>query len=273
MRNQPKRSAGDIEPDTDVPSVARIYDAYLDGKDHFPVDDEAVARVVAKTPWAKPVARFNRAFMVRAVETAARAGIRQIVDVGCGMPNEPSAFSAARSVDPGIHVIGVDNDPMVLALGRSMAHAGDGIHLVPGDVRDPEAILATLEPFVDWSQPVALVLTAVLQFVPDEKDPLAILRVLRKPMAPGSWLLLSHSSTDGTAPEVVAGVEGAYEGVTAQIKYRSDERILAFFEGMTLLEPGLVAVQDWRPGRDAVDTSDIPGPVVRLAGAVGVLPE
>ncbi|WP_433187017.1 SAM-dependent methyltransferase [Actinoallomurus sp. CA-150999] len=274
MDDPRERPAGDAEPDPGVASVARIYDAYLDGTDHFPVDEEAAARVIARTPWAKPVARFNRAFMVRAVENAARAGIRQIVDIGCGMPNDPSAFSAAWGVDPGILVVGVDNDPMVVARGRSSALTRGRGALLRGDALDPWAILEDLEPLVDWSRPVALVVTAVLQFVPDDKDPWGLLRVLRGPMAPGSRLVLSHSSTEGTAPEVVAGVEDAYQGATAQIKYRSDERILAFFEGMTLLDPGLVAVQDWRPGTDrwAGEIPDAPGSVVRVAGAVGVLP-
>jgi O-methyltransferase involved in polyketide biosynthesis len=270
MRNPSGSSA---EPDFGVASIARIYDVYLDGTDNLPVDREAAARVIARTPWAKPVAQWNRAFMIRAVEAAVRAGIGQVVDLGCGMPNEPSAFSAAWAIDPGVRVIGVDYDPTVVERALALAGTeGNAIRILRGDVRYPWSLLEELEPLVDWSRPVALVATAVLQFVPDDQDPIGMLRVLSERLAPGSWLVFSHASSDGTAPEVITGVEDAYQSATSPIKYRSDAYIRGFFQGMTLLEPGLVAVQDWRPGADAVCTSDLPGPVVRVAGGVGLLP-
>jgi SAM-dependent methyltransferase len=257
--------AGGADPQ--VASVARIYDAYLDGKDHLPVDRETAERVARATPWAKPAARYNRMFMVRAVEDAVRAGIRQVVDIGCGMPTEPSSFSVARAADPSTAVVGFDNDPAVLARARGL-EAG-GVRILEGDIRDPRRIAAELEPLVDWARPVALVATAVLQFVPDELDPVGLLRVLSDRLSPGSRLVFSHSSTDGTDPGAVAGVEAVYgRSATAPITYRSDEKIMEFLAGMRLLEPGLVAVQDWL-GPDAPPPP--PGPAVRVAAAVGVV--
>ncbi|MFD0689955.1 SAM-dependent methyltransferase [Actinomadura fibrosa] len=255
-------------PDPGVASIARIYDAYLDGEDHLPIDRETAERVARRTPWAKPAARYNRAFMARAVEDAVRAGIRQVVDIGCGMPTEPSSFSAARAADPSAVVVGFDNDPAVLARAERMRDAG--VRVLEGDIREPDRIVEALEPLIDWSRPVALVATAVLQFVPDELDPAGLLRVLSGRLSAGSRLVFTHSSTDGTAPEVVAGVEEVYgRGATAPITYRSDERIMEFLAGTRLLDPGLVAVQDWL-GPDLPAPPD--GPAVRLAAAVGVVP-
>nr|BFE38169.1 SAM-dependent methyltransferase [Actinomadura rugatobispora] len=261
----PSHLAPGIDPH--VASIARIYDAYLDGKDHLPVDRETAERVARRTPWAKPAARYNRMFMVRAVEDAVRGGIRQVVDIGSGMPTEPSSFSVARAVDPATVVVGFDNDPAVLARARGLED--QGVRILEGDIRDPRRIAAGLEPLIDWTRPVALVATAVLQFVPDRLDPVGLLRVLSDRLSPGSRLVFSHSSTDGTAPEVVAGVEEVYgRSATAPITYRSDERIMEFLAGMRLLEPGLVAVQDWLgPDRPAPPA----GPAVRVAAAVGVL--
>ena len=254
-------------------SVARMYDFYLGGKDNYEVDRETADRILAKAPWIRPVARHNRHFLARAVHHCVSSGIRQVIDIGTGFPTSPSPWEVAWDVDPDTRVIGVDNDQIVLAHARAHAHQAE---IVYGDLRDPDAIIERLDGLVDWSQPVALALVAVLHFLTDEDDPAACIRAFRTRMAPGSRLVISHISRDGTPPDVVETIEGEYRAnAAAPLVFRTNEEIAHLFDGFTLVEPGLVPVEDWRPHPvftpDLSDLGDVTAPLVQGVGAVGVL--
>ncbi|GLW67336.1 hypothetical protein Arub01_55790 [Actinomadura rubrobrunea] len=174
-------------------SVARMYDYYLGGKDNYEVDREAAERILAKASWLRPIARHNRWFLARAVRHCLKSGIRQVVDIGTGFPTSPSPWEVARDIAPETRVIGVDNDETVLAHARTRQ-----VEIIKGDLRDPNAILDRLDGLVDWSRPVALTLAAVLHFLTEDDDPAGCVRAFRNTMAPGSRLVISHISRDGT---------------------------------------------------------------------------
>ncbi|MBX6769031.1 MAG: SAM-dependent methyltransferase [Actinomadura rubrobrunea] len=257
-------------------SVARMYDFYLGGKDNYEVDRETADRILAKAPWIRPVARHNRHFLARAVLHCVEEGVRQVIDIGTGFPTSPSPWEVAWTIDPGTRVIGVDNDATVLAHARAHAHQAQIVH---GDLRDPEAIIDRLDEdgLVDWSRPVALTLVAVLHFLTDDDDPAGCIRAFRTRMAPGSRLVISHISRDGTPPDVIETIEREYRAnAAAPLVFRTNEQVANLFDGFTLEEPGLVPVEDWRP--NPVFTPDLSGldaaataPLVQGVGAVGVL--
>jgi len=252
-----------------------MYSYFLGGKDYYEVDREAADRILAKAPWIRPVARHNRHFLARAVlHCVEEAGIRQVIDIGTGFPTSPSPWEVAWGVDPDTRVIGVDNDQIVLAHARAYSHQAQIVH---GDLREPDAIIDRLDKdgLVDWSQPVALALVAVLHFLTDEDDPAACIRAFRDRMAPGSRLVISHISRDGTPPDVIETIEQEYRAnATAPAVFRTNKQIGNLFDGFTLVEPGLVPVEDWRPDpRFTPDLSDcdVTAPLVQGVGAVGVL--
>ncbi|GAA3507811.1 SAM-dependent methyltransferase [Actinomadura keratinilytica] len=197
---------------------------------------------------------------------------RQVIDIGTGFPTSPSPWEVAWDIAPDTRVIGVDNDATVLAHARAHAHR---VTTVDGDLRDPAAIVARLDGLVDWSEPVALALVAVLHFLTEDDDPAGCLRVFRAKMAPGSRLVISHIARDGTPADVVESVERMYRDKAAPLVFRTARQILDLFDGFTLEDPGLVPVETWRP--DPRFTPDLPTigapatPLVQGLGAVGVL--
>ncbi|MBX6768889.1 MAG: SAM-dependent methyltransferase, partial [Actinomadura rubrobrunea] len=257
-------------------SVARMYDYYLGGKDNYEVDREAAERVLAQAPWIRPVARHNRHFLARAVHHCVSSGIRQVIDIGTGFPTSPSPWEVAWTVEPDTRVIGVDNDKTVLAHARAHAHQAQ---IVYGDLRDPDAITDVLDEkgLVDWSQPVALTLVAVLHFLTDHDDPAGCIRAFRTRMAPGSRLVISHISRDGTSADVIGTIEQEYRrNAAAPLVFRTNKEIQALFDGFTLEDPGLVPVEKWRPHPVFTpDLSDLDAAatatLVQGVGAVGVL--
>ncbi|MFE0626644.1 SAM-dependent methyltransferase [Streptomyces sp. NPDC058864] len=236
------------EIDTSRPHPARMYDYYLGGKDNYEADREAAEMVIRMTPDARPSARANRDFMQRAVRYAAGQGIRQFVDVGTGIPTSPNTHEVARSVVPEARVAYVDNDPIVAAhAGARLTNTGNAGFFL-GDVREPESVLehATIRELIDFDEPVALMLVALMHFVRDDEDPAGIVRTLTKNLAAGSLLILSHGTTD-FHQDVDADAGEAYKNATSTLTLRSKPEIEPFFEGFSLVEPGLVQVPRWRP--------------------------
>jgi hypothetical protein len=271
-----------IDPhDSDTASTARMYDVWLGGKDNFEVDRRRADAVAAASPWVPEIARANRRCMARAVGWCASQGIGQFLTVGTGLPTLPSPYSAAWGIDPGAVVIGVDNDPVVLAHGRARAVLGENkVQILPGDLREPASILAALDAVDgwDWERPAAADFGAVLHFVADDFDPAGVMAAVRRRLALGSFVIVSHASTDGTPEDVVAGIQEQYRNASAPIRFRSDERIGSFVvgDGFELLEPGVVDVQCWPhpeppEGHAEVSSPAMPiiGPRVRVAVAVG----
>lgn len=238
-----------VPPPIDVtkPSVARIYDYFLGGKDHFAVDRQAAAQVLKIAPDSPQGALANRSFLVHAVRTMATAGVRQFLDLGTGIPTSPSVHEVAREICPDARVVYVDNDPIVIAHNRALLARDPGVVTVMHDIRDPGAVLQ--DPLVrqtlDLSEPVGLLMIALLHFVPVNQGPL-IMKSYRQRMVPGSHLAISVACSDGASPEALAEIETIYSHATAQGFFRTRAQVEELFDGFQLLEPGLGSISQWR---------------------------
>ncbi len=238
-----------LKIDTSKPHPARMYDYFLGGKDNYQVDQEAAEKFIKAAPEVRVAVRANRRFMHRAVRhVVAEGGIRQILDIGTGLPTEPNVHQIAHAIAPGTRVAYVDNDPIVSAHSMALLGEGAGTSVVLADVRDPRAILdhPDVRKVIDFDQPVALLLVAILHFITDAEDPEGIVATLRDALPTGSYLVLSHATGDiheGRREEAAA----VYNSATATMNGRSFAQVLDFFGDFTLLAPGLVVVQDWRP--------------------------
>jgi hypothetical protein len=251
--------------DATVPTAARIYDYWLGGHDNFAADRIAALKVAETSPEAPLVAKANRAFLGRVVRyLAGEAGIRQFLDLGTGLPTKGNVHQVAQAVAPGAHVVYVDNDPMVHAHARALK-TGDGTAVIHADLRDPGTILRHPETrrLIDFSQPLAILFVAVLHFVPDP-DAHEAVAGFTSTAAPGSYLVLTHV-TGGTDPQAAAAGTAVYASSANPVTARPRAEVLTFFDGLELLEPGLVPVQQWRP--DEHDPAE-PG-ATWLVGGVG----
>ncbi len=258
-------SDGDVGINATQPHPARIYDYYLGGKDNFPADREVGDQILALAPESRDNARTNRAFLRRVVRfLAAEAGIRQFLDIGTGLPTQGNVHEVVQAVAPDARVVYVDFDPIVLSHGRALL-AGEQVVIVQGDLRDPGSILEhpELREVLDFEQPIALLLVAILHFIHDRDDPAGILARLRKALAPGSYLAISHATGDFDPERMVEALK-IYRGMLVP---RSHAEVEGFFEGFDLLDPGLVEVQRWRPDAET-KTSPLPVPIY---GGVGRL--
>jgi hypothetical protein len=255
----------DMEVVTDKPSPARMYDYFLGGKDNFKVDRQAAERVLAVAPDVVGAARANRNFMHRVVAWCAEEGLGQFIDVGMGFPTSPTPLEVAWQVRPGPLVVGVDNDPVVVAHGRAGAWR---IPMVGADMRQTGPLIDELDQWVDWHRPVAVLLIAVLHFVRDHGEAAGIVAAFTQRLAPGSLVVISHVCSDGADPEAVAKVEQVYAGSTAPGLFRTREQIRNLFGRLELVEPGLVPVQHW-PQEDSLHR---PLTALPVLGGVGRVP-
>jgi hypothetical protein len=240
------------EIDTSRPHPARMYDYYLGGKDNYEVDRDAAQRVIDLAPELIPMARANRAFMHRAVRFLAESGIRQIIDIGTGIPTAPNTHQVAHEVSPDVRVAYVDNDPIVAThAGAHLVGMGNtGFFLA--DLRDPQSVLShpTIGKLIDFDQPVGLMLMAILHFIQDDEDPAGLVAAYRDALPAGSYLVLTHSTADfHLADPKWAAARDIYRdrGATAPLTLRPHEQVLHFFDDLELLEPGLVQAPLWRP--------------------------
>ena len=261
-------AAGDRPPpgiDATVPTAARMYDYWLGGHDNFAADRIAALRVTERTPEVPSAARANRKFLGRAVRyLAAEAGIRQFLDLGTGLPTKGNVHQVAQAITPDAHVVYVDNDPMVFAHARALK-TGDGTGVIHADLRDPDTILRHPEitRLIDFSKPMAILFVSVLHFVPDPDAHEAVAAFTRA-AAPGSHLVLSHGY-DNEDPQASATTTTVYAKTANPVTQRTRAEILGFLDGLEVLEPGLVSVQQWRP-----DEPDLPAlSKAWILGAVG----
>jgi hypothetical protein len=259
--------AGQI--DTSRPHPARMYDYYLGGQDNYAVDREAAQEIIDTAPDVVVGARANRDFLRRAVRFLAESGVRQIVDIGTGIPTSPNTHEIAHAVSKDVRVAYVDNDPIVGAHAGAQLLGSGHTGFFLGDMRDPASILQhpTIGELIDFDRPVALLLVSVLHFVRDDEDPVGMIAAYRDALPAGSYLVISHGTADFHRDKVDA-VADIYKkkGVTANFSARSHSEVLTFFDGFDLIEPGLVQVSLWRP-----DTELDPDEVVRTGvyGAIG----
>jgi SAM-dependent methyltransferase len=235
--------------DVTRPNVARICDYLLDGKDNFAVDRAVAEELQSAGLEPRRLALANRAFVRRAVRTAAAHGVSQFLDIGCGFPTWPSVDEVAREVFSGARVVYVDHDPVVVAHNDAVLGNGDGVCATRADLCDPELVVeaVTLGGCIDFSRPVAVLLTAVLHFIGDDEDPEAIIARLRRRLAPGSCLVLAACASDGADPDLIAAVESAYKATLTPFTARTRQQITRFFDGFEMLAPGVVCPTAWRP--------------------------
>jgi O-methyltransferase involved in polyketide biosynthesis len=262
-------AAPDPRFDPAVPHPARVYGFWLGGKDHFPADRKAAEEVMRLRPQVVASARANRAFLARVVRfLAAECGIRQFLDVGTGLPARDNTHEVAQQVNPRCRVVYADNDPIVLTHARALLTSTNqgACAYVDADLRDPETILAPAAQTLDFTQPTAVLLLAVLHFVPDAADPVGIVAALASALAPGSCVAISHLTAD-LAPEQVAAATRAYNKLApVPVTARSHAQVSGLFGGLPLLAPGVVPVSEWRPeaGNPFGQPADLHAGVVRI---------
>jgi hypothetical protein len=259
------RSQPPLGIDASVATAARMYDYWLGGHDNFAADRIAALKIAEGTPEIPAVARANRAFLGRAVRyLAAEAGIRQFLDLGTGLPTKGNVHQVAQAITPGARVVYVDNDPMVLAHSRALK-TGQDTAVIQADLRDADLILGhpDTQALIDFSEPLAILFIAVLHFVGDPDASQAVAR-FTSAAPPGSYVVLSHGRSDPVPRSNVSGAV-SYASTANPVTVRTQEEILAFFDGLEIVAPGLVPVQQWRPSAD--DPAD-PG-AAWLLGGVG----
>ncbi len=230
---------------------ARVYDYMLGGKDNFAADRALAGAVTAAMPSAPVMARANRAFLGRAIRYLAKeAGIRQFLDIGTGIPTAGNTHEVAQAVAPESRVVYVDNDPIVLVHARALmtSNAAGATAFIQADLREPDKILAdpALLGTLDLSEPVALMLVAILMYLSDEENPQSIVSGLLDALPSGSCLTISHPSAD-FSPEEAADAVAASERSGISFTPRTQAEVAAFFAGLELVDPGIVPVLAWRP--------------------------
>ncbi|MEU1466874.1 SAM-dependent methyltransferase [Streptomyces sp. NPDC005761] len=253
-------TAGIPEPqpriDTGKPHPARVYDWFLGGKENYPADQQFARTLPEET---RGNAARNRAFMHRASAWLARAGIDQFLDIGAGIPTEPNLHQVVQAITPTARIVYADHDPIVLRHAETLlAGAPEGaIDYLHADVREPEAILERAKEFLDFERPIALSLLALMHFLPDDQDPYGITRTLVDALPTGSYLALSHGTAD-QHPELKQETESAYRKGAIALRMRTRAEVEQFFEGLELVEPGLVPATEWY--------REEPAPVVERSG-------
>jgi len=233
--------------DPSVAHPARIYDYWLGGKDNFAADRAAAEEVLKSVPVLVEGARANRAFLGRAVRyLVSEAGIDQFLDIGSGLPAAANTHEVARDSADGTRVVYVDNDATVATHARALLVAEESTAFVAADLRDVPVIQAEAGRVLDLSQPVAVMLLLVLHLIPDSHDPHALVTSLIDPLPSGSALVISHPASDILPQQVAQGRRDFNRMSAVPMTGRSREQVEQFFDGMTLVVPGLVQPQQWR---------------------------
>jgi S-adenosyl methyltransferase len=263
--------------DTTKPSIARVYDFMVGGKDHYAVDRMAAQRALEIIPDAMEAGRACRAFLRRAVRyLAADVGIRQFLDIGSGLPTDTNVHQVAQSVDPTARVIYVDNDPMVLVHGRALLASNDTTAVVQADVREPREILDhdVVRAQVDFSQPIGLLMLSILHHLHDDENPGAVAATLRDALPAGSHLAIIHFwDPADEQPEIAAKVveaERVFNETLGTGRWRKRPEIQAYFGDFEMIEPGLVPLAEWRP--DAEEKADQTDSYYTMLGGVARKP-
>lgn len=255
MEDANTRSAWD-RVDTTKPHSARVWDYLLGGKNNYAVDKEAGDTILRLFPAFAQVARLQRQFLIRAVRfLAGEAGIRQFLDIGTGLPTAGNTHEVAQSVAPASRIVYVDNDPLVLVHARALLTSTPegATDYIDADVRDPERILESAAATLDFTRPVALTMLSIAGQVSDADDPKGIIQRLLARLPAGSYLALSDGTN--TNPALVAAVENYNARAAYPYHLRSPEAIASFFDGLELVEPGVVPTPQWRPEPGGWDPS------------------
>ena len=241
--------------DTSVPHVARVYDYWLGGKNNYAVDRETGDEAIRAYPDMRSSVRANRAFLRRSVRyLTEEAGIRQFLDVGTGLPSANNTHEVAQAAAPESRIVYVDNDPIVLAHARALLTSDPqgATGYLDADARDTGRILTGAAELLDFSQPVAVMLIAILQLVTDDDDPYRLVAGLTAAIPSGSFLAVTHVAGDmgRMTPGALEAARRLSELLPQRVHPRSHAQVTKFFDGLELVEPGVVPVQQWRPASD-----------------------
>lgn len=243
--------------DTSVPHSARVYNYWLGGKDNYAADRALGEMIAERVPTIRTIVQTNRSFLGRVVRhLSGEAGIGQYLDIGTGIPAPGNVHEVAQAIIPQTRVLYVDNDPIVLAHARALMTSNSMGHtaFIQCDLRDPMAILSdpVLQTTLDLDEPVALMLVGILMHVADEEDPYGIVETLMDPLPSGSYLTITHPTADFNA-EAMGAIAGSNQQSGITFRPRSKAEVAAFFDGLELVEPGVVPVLSWRPDEPSQD--------------------
>jgi SAM-dependent methyltransferase len=248
-----------------------VYAYWLGGKDYYPADRQAAEEVICRRPQVVAGARANRAFLARAVRfLAAEYGVRQFIDIGTGLPAPENTHDVAQQIASDCRVVYVDNDPLVLVHARALlTSTRDGsCDYLDADLRDTSTILACAARTLDLTRPTAVLLLAVLHFIPDAHDPSRIVADLARVLAPGSFVAISHLTGDFAPGPVASGVAAYNARVAAGLIPRTHTQVSALFAGLPLVPPGVVPLTEWRPSSGACPAcADLYAGLARIPGA------
>ena len=250
--------------DVTRPNVARVYDYLLSGKDNFAADRAVGDQIMASLPAAQIGVRAQRDVLARVVRyLAGDAGITQFLDIGSGLPTADNVHQIAQRINPGARVVYVDNDPVVLSHANALLADHKQTFAVNADLRDPGGVITAATPYLDWDRPVALLLCGILHYILDDEHPAEISAALIDALPSGSYVFIHHLLHSDDPASV--SLEGAMRQGLGRVQFRTREQILDLFTGLSLVEPGLVVVPDWRPDPQTPTTEH--HPVLSLASA------
>ncbi|GAA3637140.1 S-adenosyl methyltransferase [Lentzea atacamensis] len=265
---RPNWAPGDI--DLERPSVARVYDYWLGGAHNFAADRAVGQKALEFMPELRNVILNHRSFLRRSVRYLLGQGVRQFLDLGSGIPTVGNVHEIAQAADPATKIVYVDIDPVAVAHSRSLLTGNDRVNVLQADVRDPAAVLASPEVngLLDFDEPIAVLMIALLHFVSDEEKPAVIIGGYRDRLAPGSFIAVSHAGYE--ADEETGSYRAAramYDRSVTQMTYRNKAEFSRLLDGFELVEPGVVRLPAWHPeSPDDLDEFERPFPAF---GAVG----
>ena len=263
MTHPDEELSSHLQPD--IPHAARMWNYWMGGKDNFAADRATGDAVAQIYPEIALMARFSRQFLIRVVRyLAAEAGIRQFLDIGTGLPSMQNTHEVAQSVHPDAKIVYVDNDPMVLVHARALLRgttAEGATNYVPADYHDPETIVAQARETLDFDQPIGVMFMGVMGYEPDIAVIRSIVNTVLGATPSGSHLVFWDGTN--TSPEVVAGADRLAEMGGVPYILRSPEELATVFDGLELVEPGLVPITSWRPEPGEIDHIDAYGAVGR----------
>jgi hypothetical protein len=251
--------------DTSVPNVARMYDYMLGGRENFQADRDAAERILRLAPGVRQMVLDHRAFLRRAVRYLTEQGISQFLDIGTGLPSQDNVHEVAHETDPRAKVAYVDRDPIVVSHGQALLAKSRHVIVVNADLREPDALLRRVSGHLDFTRPVAVLLLHVLNFVADDDDPARIVTCLREALCPGSYLVIAHVTGDDVPGDIEARARATYDHANDSLWPRAKDQVLGFFDGFSLVEPGLTHVHDWRAETGATGARDVAAAWVGVA--------
>lgn len=238
--------------DTTKPSVARAYDAFMGGKHNFEVDRQFARTAEEVFPGVAAACRANRDFLRRTVLFGLSRGVRQFLDLGSGIPTVGNVHEVVHAQDPTAPVVYVDNEPVAVAHSEILLRDNEHAGIVQADLRNPSAVVDhhVTRALIDFDQPVMLLMLAMLHFIPDADSPDRIVQAYRQRLVPGSYLAVTHA-TAAARPDEMRDLERLYSTSSTPAVARSPEWIRGLFDGMEIVDPGVVFVPEWRPDGDA----------------------